>query len=109
LVPATLILWIGVAGRSSRRTARAGIVVLGLALALRVVALAVKLIFGHLPQGKAQEVAVAAKQGFELGGWILIAAALLAAVVASGSARARAKPEPGSRLSEAPSRPSAHG
>jgi hypothetical protein len=107
LLPAALILWTGVAGRPSRPTARAGIVVLGLALGVRVVALAAKLVFGHLPHGRAQEVAVAAKQGLELGGWILIAAALLAAVAASGSARARAKPA--SRLAEASTRPSAHG
>jgi hypothetical protein len=86
LGPAALILWTGVAGRASRRTARAGVVVLGLALALRVVALAAELVFGHLSHDSTKQVALAAKQGLQLGGWVLIAGALLAAVAANESA-----------------------
>ena len=87
LGPAALILWSGVAGRSSQRTARAGIILLGLALALRPIALVSRLVFGHLRHGTAYEIAVATKQGLELGGWVLIAGALLAAVAANERAR----------------------
>jgi hypothetical protein len=83
LVPAALILWSGIAGMSSRRTARAGILLLGLALALRPIALVCRLVFGHLQHGATYEIAVAMKQGLELGGWVVIAAALLAAVAAN--------------------------
>jgi hypothetical protein len=87
LGPAALILWSGVAGGPSRRIARAGILVLGLALALRPVALVARLLFGRMPHGTAYEIAVAAKQGLELGGWVLIAAGLVAAVAARESAQ----------------------
>jgi hypothetical protein len=76
LAPAALILWTGIAGRSSQRAARAGIVLLGLALALRPIALALTLTSGR-PDGVAHQLGVAAKQGLELGGWVVLAVALV--------------------------------
>jgi hypothetical protein len=94
LAPAAVILWSGIAGRSSQRAARAGIVLLGLALALRPIALALTLTSGRLPDGTAHQLGVAAKQGLELGGWVVLAAALV-----TTAARPRGIPEGASTLS----------
>jgi hypothetical protein len=86
LAPAALILWTGIAGRSSQRAARAGIVLLGLALALRPIALALTLTSGR-PDGVAHQLGIAAKQGLELGGWVVLAVALLTTAGRAGRVR----------------------
>jgi hypothetical protein len=83
LLPAAYILWRRVR-RSVQTTARAGIILLGLALALLPLALGAKLFFGGVPRGIPRDLAIATKQGLELGGWVLIAAALLWAATANG-------------------------
>jgi hypothetical protein len=98
LVPVAIILWTGIAGRSSQRAARAGIVLLGVALALRPIALALTLTSGR-PEGFAHQLGIAAKQGLELGGWVVLAVALVTTAartgaVPRGSARLSARTAP---------------
>jgi hypothetical protein len=97
LAPAALILWSGIAGRTSQRAARAGIILLGLALALRPIALALTLTSGRLPEGTAHQLGVTAKQGLELGGWVVLAVALVTTAAGAGAAprtRATARTAP---------------
>lgn len=89
LVPAAVIIWRGVAGGAIRVTGRAGIILLGLALAVLPLALGAELFLGGVPRGAPRDVAIAAKQGLELGGWVLVAAALLRAATANERAENR--------------------
>lgn len=78
LLPSAWILWFALPGDVGTRTARAGIVCLGCALAILPVALVVDLVHGSLPHGAIRDIAIAAKEGFALAGWVLVAAALVA-------------------------------
>jgi hypothetical protein len=78
LAPAAWILWRGTAFPATRKTARAGVALFALSLAMRPLALGVVLASGRSPHGTAREVVVAIQEGLALGGWMFVAAALLA-------------------------------
>ena len=91
LAVVAVLVWRHPDRRDHRLAARAGLLVLGAALALRPLAFGAYLVWRARPRGVLRELAVAGQQGLELGGWILVgwalAAAALAAVRAAGARR----------------------
>jgi hypothetical protein len=63
------------------RSARAAVLVLGGALALRPVAAAATLHWHYRPDGALREVVVGLQQGLELAGWLLVASAAVVTVL----------------------------